>query len=116
MNREARPDFVIRGVSAQLGEGPVPGWRVEVLYSGPTAYMDELFVHVGVLGGGMTPHPPHTHDHEEMHVTLSERIEHVTRDAVSGEERTTGLSRGAAFFTDSSEPHTFRNAGDEPAP
>ncbi len=116
MSGSARADFVIRGFPAQLGEGPAPGWQMSLLYYGPTAFMDELMVHAGALAGHLTPHPPHRHDHEELHVALSDHLEQVTRDDESGVERSLPLPRGSVYFTDSHELHTFRNTGDAPAP
>lgn len=116
LSGKASVDFVIRGVPAELQEGPVPGWRMRILYSGPTAFVDEFLVHAGELAGHLTPHPPHRHDHEELHIALSDQLEYVTREDDSGEEQARALSRGSVFFTDSHELHTFRNTGDNPAP
>lgn len=115
-NVTAKAGFIIQGMPARLEEMLVPGWHMGVLYSGPTAFIDELLVHVGVLDGHLAPHPPHRHDHEELHISLSDRLEYVCRDGDSGEERVLALAKGSIFFIDSLEPHTVRNAGDAPAP
>jgi quercetin dioxygenase-like cupin family protein len=85
-----------------------------ILHAGPTAFLDELFVHVGELDGGLTPHPPHRHEHEELQVALCDHIRHVAREDDTGEEEDRLLPWGSFVFTDSNLAHTFRNAGAEP--
>lgn len=115
MNRVRIPDFIIQELPRRLEEEPESGWFRRILYFGPTALVDELCVHYGVLSSYVTPHPPHRHDHEEIHIALSDTLEHVSPGADAVTECTGKLEKGSLVFTDSELPHTFRNAGSEPA-
>ncbi len=114
-NVTAKAGFIIQGMPARMEEKLVPGWHMGILHFGPTDFMDELMVHVGVLDGHLTPHPPHRHDHEELHFSLSDELEYVFRGDDSTEDRILTLAKGSVSFTDSNELHTVRNAGDAPA-
>lgn len=113
-NATNQPDFIIRGSPGQLQAGPAPGWRMGFLYDGPTALLDELTVHVGVLEGHLSPHPPHRHDHEELHFALSDRIAFVSGDGAS-QQAPIVMARGSVCFTDAHEAHTFLNVSADPA-
>jgi quercetin dioxygenase-like cupin family protein len=113
-NSSHRPDFVIQEIPRQLEEDPVTGWHRQIVHFGPTGLMDELCVHSGVLSAHMTPHPPHRHDHEEIHFALSDDIEFVHLDEGLDVERASALKQGSVFFCDSTVPHTFRNSGKMP--
>jgi hypothetical protein len=114
-NGKTKIDFIIRGSPIQLETGPTCGWRMGILYSGPTAFLDELTVHIGMLDGRLSPHPPHGHDHEELHFALADHLEFV-KDGVDGKmEEAKALAWGAVCFADSRMAHTFRNVGDDPA-
>lgn len=114
-SRKAKIDFFIRGGPYRMQAGPAPGWSMEILFSGPTAFVDELMAHIGELDGFLSPHPFHQHDHEELHFALSNRMEFLIRDENLAAERVMSLSAGSVVFTDSRVPHTFRNVGAVPA-
>jgi mannose-6-phosphate isomerase-like protein (cupin superfamily) len=108
------PDFVIQSIPRPFVEDPVTGWARKVWYLGPTRCMEELCIHSGVLSGKVTPHELHTHDHEEIHITLSDNIQYTYLDPDSHEERSFTLRNGSIFFFDSEIPHNSRNSGNEP--
>lgn len=109
------PDFVIQNIQQPPVEDPITGWARKVWYLGPTRCMEELCIHSGVMSGKVTPHEIHTHDHEEIHITLSDNIQYTYRDPDSHEERSFTLRNGSLFFFDSKIPHNSRNSGSEPA-
>ncbi len=112
--RKNKADFVICKGTNHLEKRAASGWRMEILYHGPTDFLDEFTVHHGVLDGRSSPHPPHRHDHEELHFPLADGIELLVDGSGAQMAETVALAQGDALFTDSSEPHTFRNAGDDP--
>lgn len=108
------PDFLIRAIPRNMDENPDTGWNLGIIYSGPTSFLDELLIHAGVLSGQKTPHPPHCHDHEELHINLSEHFEFVSNDAFPDNDIFKPLDRNSLVFTDSNISHTLRNAGSLP--
>jgi len=109
------PDFVIRGVPRVMEEDAETGWHRRSLFFGPTSCLDELYVHAGMLSGFVSPHPPHCHDHEELHIALSENLEIVDRDADFGVEKTLLVDKGALLYKDARIAHTMRNKASGPA-
>jgi hypothetical protein len=109
------PDFLICSIPQDMDENPDTGWCLGILYSGRTTFLDELLIHVGVLSSGKTPHPPHCHDHEEAHITLSDHVEFISTEAFPDGQSIKFLDNRALVFTDSNISHTFRNNGPLPA-
>jgi len=107
-------DFLIQELPRQLEEDPATGWFRRVWYLGPTRCLDELCIHDGVLSARVTPHEVHSHDHEEVHLALSNNLQYVTGGESSAGELPFDLPAGSLSFTDSRVPHTFRNTGDAP--
>lgn len=109
------PDFVIQSIPRHMEEDPNTGWNRRIFFFGPTAFLNELCIHAGVLSAHMAPHPPHCHEHEEVHISLSENLEFVVREAGSDIENVRLIDNGSVFFTDSNIPHSFRNTASPPA-
>jgi len=109
------PDFVIRTVLRQMEEDTETGWRRQILFLGPTSFLDELCVHTGLLSSYVMPHPPHCHEHEELHIAFSKNLEFVGCDARPGVEYIKVLGKGSVFATDSNILHSFRNNASHPA-
>jgi mannose-6-phosphate isomerase-like protein (cupin superfamily) len=63
----------------------------------------------------VTPHPPHCHEHEELHISLSENLEFVFCETDSGSEKARPIDNGSVFYTRSNIPHSFRNTASQPA-
>lgn len=113
--KQPLPDFIIRGIPRHMEEDPETGWHRRILFNGPTSFLDDLCAHGGLLSGHVTPHPPHCHEHEELHIALSENLEFVGCDADSEVEYVQPIDRGSLLFTDSNIPHSFRNNAPHPA-
>lgn len=105
---------MIQGIPRHMPEDPNSGWYRRVYFLGPTSFLDELCIHAGVLSGRIAPHPPHCHEHEELHIALSEDLAFVVCDEGSDIENARPIDNGSAFFTDSSIPHSFRNTASQP--
>jgi uncharacterized RmlC-like cupin family protein len=112
--KKALHDFLIHSIPQPCVEDPVTGWARKVWYLGPTRCMEELCIHSGVMSGAVTPHDIHTHDHEELHITLSDNIQYTYRDPDSHEEHSETFGKGSLFFFDSIIPHNTRNLSNEP--
>lgn len=113
--KQALHDFIIRTIPQQMEEEPETGWRRMILYFGPTSYLEELCVHTGLLSGHVMPHPPHSHEHEELHIALSDNFEFVGIKSKTEVEYTEPFERNSLFFHDSRILHSFRNNGSHPA-
>jgi quercetin dioxygenase-like cupin family protein len=68
-----------------------------------------LEVHETGLAPGSSPHPPHSHQHEELFLIMRGQLE-VT---IAG--KTTVIGPGSAAFVHSGELHGVRNPGHEDA-
>jgi len=113
--KQPTPDFVIQSIPWNMEEDLNTGWRRQIFFFGPTSFLDELCIHAGVLSAHVAPHPPHCHEHEEVHISLSETLKFVVCEAGSDIENARSIDNGSVFFTDSSIPHSFRNAASPPA-
>ncbi|HEY2858377.1 MAG TPA: cupin domain-containing protein [Terracidiphilus sp.] len=82
---------------------------VRNLFSGPTATLKNLDVHVTTLNPGAAPHSPHKHPNEEMLIVKSGAIEAL----INGDWKKVGP--GGVVFLASNIFHGVRNAGTEPA-
>jgi hypothetical protein len=98
-----------------MEEDPDTGWRRQVLYLGPTSFLEELCVHAGLFSSQVTPHPPHCHGHEELHVALSDNLEFLCGETDSGVTTAQQITRDSLLFADSGMAHTFRNSSTQPA-
>jgi quercetin dioxygenase-like cupin family protein len=79
------------------------------VFAAPTATLDELEHHTTTLKPGGSPHPPHTHQNEEIIIVKSGTVEGY----VNGEWKT--APEGSLLFFASMVPHTVRNTSDKPA-
>lgn len=109
------PDFMIQSIPRNMEEDPKTGWHRRIYFFGPTTFLSELCIHAGILSAHMAPHPPHCHEHEEVHISMSENLEFVVCEAGSDIENARPIDYGSVFFTDSNIPHSFRNAASPPA-
>ena len=75
----------------------------------PTATLDQLEMHVGLLNPGETSHPPHRHVNEEL-ILLKEGI----CETLSNGEWVR-VEAGSVVFNASNSLHGFRNVGQWPA-
>lgn len=79
------------------------------ILDGTTHSNDHLEVHETTLAPGSSPHPPHTHAHEELFLMMSGTL------AVTIAGKTTEIGPGAAAFVHSGELHGVKNTGSAPA-
>ena len=114
-NRQRPPDFVIQAIPRDMAEDPGTGWNRRIFFLGPTTFLDELCIHAGVLSGHMTPHPPHCHEHEEVHIALSGNLEFISGEEGSDIVNATPVDNCSIYFTNSKIPHSFRNAAPGPS-
>ncbi len=109
------PDFLIQQIPPRMEEDRETGWGRKMIYLGPTSATDELCMHAGVVSGHVTPHPPHCHGHEELHIALSDNFEFVGCEADSEIAGAKHVERDSLFLIDARSPHSFRNTTSEPA-
>ena len=79
------------------------------VFAAPTATLDELEYHTTMLKPGASPHPPHTHQNEELLIVKEGAVEAY----VNGEWKP--APTGSLIFFASNVPHTVRNTGTVPA-
>jgi quercetin dioxygenase-like cupin family protein len=79
------------------------------ILDGTTHSNDHMEVHETTLAPGSSPHPPHTHAHEELFLMMKGHLE-VT---IAG--KTTTIGPGSAAFVHSGELHGVRNPGPDPS-
>jgi quercetin dioxygenase-like cupin family protein len=75
----------------------------------PTATVDQLEMHVGLLNPGEMSHPPHKHVNEEL-IILKEGICETLSNG-----QWVRVEAGSVVFNASNSPHGFRNVGQWPA-
>jgi quercetin dioxygenase-like cupin family protein len=86
------------------------GWKPYPAFSGSTADLPSLSCHASVLLHGHSPHPPHTHDAEEILLLLSGEVELILPE--SGRTR---LRPGEFVYYPTGFSHTLQTASAEPA-
>ena len=79
------------------------------ILDGTTHSNDHMEVHETTLAPGSSPHPPHTHVHEELFLIMQGTL------AVTIAGKTTEIGPGSAAFIHSGELHGIRNSGTTPA-
>lgn len=92
------------------------GWKPNFLFQGSTGIMQHLSCHASVLVPGHSPHPPHTHDDEEILMMLSGEADLIfpDSDAAEGTVRHR-LKPGQFVYYPSGFAHTLEAAGSTPA-
>jgi quercetin dioxygenase-like cupin family protein len=90
-------------------EQPTEQGARRTVFRAPTATLDELEYHTTTLKPGASPHPPHTHQNEELLIIKAGAVEAY----VNGEWKP--APTGSLLFFASNVPHTVRNTGKEPA-
>jgi quercetin dioxygenase-like cupin family protein len=75
----------------------------------PTATVDQLEMHVGMLNPGETSHPPHRHVNEELIILKEGTCETLSNG------QWVRVEAGSVVFNASNSLHGFRNVGQWPA-
>lgn len=105
----------IRPIGLPLPEDRERGWRPNPLFRGSTPVLDGITCHASVLSGGHSPHPPHSHDDEELLIILDGEAELLIADGPSCDgARVEAVGPGAFAYYPAHQHHTIRNPGDKP--
>ena len=85
------------------------------MFNGATPIIEELSCHASVLSPGFTPHPPHSHEEEELLIALQGEADLIISDGPSTDyARTERLSPGSFIYYPAGQYHTIRNSGVSP--
>ncbi len=79
------------------------------VFTGTTHDGFPIDMHITQLAPGQSPHPPHTHVHEEMMMVQKGTLEVM----ISG--KSTRIGPGSVAYIASNELHGLKNVGDDPA-
>jgi quercetin dioxygenase-like cupin family protein len=91
-------------------------WKPYFLFRGPTRGVKDISCHVSVLVNGHCPHPPHTHNEEEILMMLKGEADlHLPLYRGADGDARTRLKPGEFVFYPAGYPHTLRAASEEPA-
>ena len=100
----------------QLDENKQNGWRPYPIFSGSTHCLDEFSSHISILSAGISPHEPHSHPEEELHIMLSGEADIVRLDKeITNTETRERISPGSFAYHPAFQPHTIHNIGTNPA-
>ncbi|MGI9553392.1 MAG: cupin domain-containing protein [Thermodesulfobacteriota bacterium] len=92
------------------------GWKPYPIFQGTTADMRSLSCHVSVLNQGQCPHPPHTHEDEELLLLLAGEVDlilpHV--QTPNGDQRRR-MKAGQFVYYPAQFAHTLQTVSEHPA-
>jgi len=91
-------------------------WKPFHLFQGSTPNASDLECHVSVLRQGHRPHPPHTHDEEEILLLLEGEVDLLLPEApgIPNDQRMR-IRPGDFVYYPSRFPHTLEGASENPA-
>lgn len=98
-----------------LGRTPTDTHRADILFAGPTATGLNMIAHVSTLAKGHTPHPPHTHQEEEVLVVLRGCLAIHLVDEPGSPARVEQLEAGGVLHYPLTQLHTITGQSDDPA-
>lgn len=101
-----------RSIAVPLERDPASGFRPHHQFRAATSNVQLLGCHVSTLDPGTSPHPPHTHDEEEILVVLSGAAE-ITYDDV-GSRHIHRVGPGDVSYYPAGRAHTLRGLGSAP--
>ena len=92
------------------------GWKPYPIFHGSTAILQSLSCHVSVLTRGHSPHPPHTHNEEEILLLLTGEVNLIIQDdqAIDGVRRKR-MKPGQFVYYPIKLAHTIETVSEEPA-
>jgi quercetin dioxygenase-like cupin family protein len=92
------------------------GWKPYSILSGSTADMWRLSCHASALAQGHCPHPPHTHDEEEILLVLAGEVDLIlpTAQTADGKERRR-LRPGQFVYYPAHFAHTLETVSEDEA-
>jgi quercetin dioxygenase-like cupin family protein len=96
--------------------GSKAGWQHSSVFCGRTAHVPLLSCHVSVLSPGHCPHPPHTHEDEEVLLLLQGEADVIlpANGAGTGEERRRWKA-GQVVYYPAHFAHTLQTVSVHPA-
>lgn len=74
-------------VTLPLADNPDTGWQPHPLFRGATPATEDLKCHISVLSPGVSPHPPHQHEEEEILLVLDGEADLILVDDAGAERR-----------------------------
>ena len=104
----------VRKLRLPLAEDESSGWQRYPIRRGRTRCMSSITCHASVLSSGKTPHPPHSHDEEELLIMLRGSADIVIVDAHEVAHTQT-IVPGDFVYYSSRQVHTISNVSDDPA-
>lgn len=94
----------------------IAGWKPYFLFNGATPELAAIACHVSVLKPGHCPHPPHTHNEEELLLLLSGEVDLILPNTPGGEAvQHRRLTAGQFVYYPLDFPHTLETVSEQPA-
>lgn len=90
------------------------GWTPRPVFYGHTSDIAELCCHVSALKSGQLPHPPHSHQDEEVLLMLAGEAELVLPGLAEAEGRVR-VGPGEVVYYPAEFPHSLRTTSAQPA-
>jgi quercetin dioxygenase-like cupin family protein len=91
-------------------------WKPYPIFSGATATLNDLSCHVSILGHGFSPHPPHSHDEEEVLIVLRGEIDIILKGSHPQEQPCRErLQKNQFVYYPAHFAHTLETTSEEPA-
>jgi quercetin dioxygenase-like cupin family protein len=98
-----------------LADDPQRRWKPYRIFNGATPIVEELSCHASVLSPGFTPHPPHSHEEEELLIALQGEADLLISNGPSSDyARTKRLIPRSFIYYSAGQYHTIRNSGVSP--
>jgi mannose-6-phosphate isomerase-like protein (cupin superfamily) len=91
-------------------------WKAYHVYNGSTPGLETISCHASVLKQHQRPHPPHTHEEEEILLLLSGEVD-IILPALKGAlgDQSKRLQPGHCVYYPANFPHTLETISEEPA-
>ena len=106
---------LIRELDMPLAADPERGWKRHPLFLGATPVLESMSCHAAVLSPGHSPHPPHSHQDEELLIVLDGEAELIVADRPSYEgARAIRVKAGDFAYYHALQHHTIRNPSSAP--
>ena len=105
----------VRPIGLPLAERPTGGWQPYPLFRGSTPVLETLSCHTAVLSPGHSPHPPHSHQDEELLIVLDGKAELLIAERPTYDgARAVSVQAGDFAYYRALQHHTIRNRSAAP--
>jgi quercetin dioxygenase-like cupin family protein len=99
-----------------LKPDPESGWKPYHCFKGSSEVFDNFSCHVSALSQDKCPHPPHTHQEEELLIVLDGEVDLLLPDlSHDDDQQTIRLKRGELVYYPINFAHTLKTVSTEPA-